>query len=148
MTFCWTRSGNTSTVAAWLLLARWKCAPSGTAMPHCGPGAPADGPRHHYMFELYALDTQLEVKPSTQFRGTSWQKQFMEDYSKRRNRTEYSNAKRRCSPCSSAHANNSLVRGELFRWARLNRQIHRLISRILATSGFGWRNEALVRGRC
>ena len=26
-----------------------------------GPGAPADGPPHHYVFELYALDSPLEV---------------------------------------------------------------------------------------
>jgi Raf kinase inhibitor-like YbhB/YbcL family protein len=26
-----------------------------------GPGAPAAGPAHHYVFELYALDTMLEV---------------------------------------------------------------------------------------
>jgi len=29
-----------------------------------GPGAPANGPFHHYMFEIYALDTKLDVKPS------------------------------------------------------------------------------------
>jgi len=29
-----------------------------------GPGAAATGPLHHYIFELYALDTKLEVKPS------------------------------------------------------------------------------------
>ena len=28
-----------------------------------GPGAPAFGPRHHYTFELYALDTKLDVQP-------------------------------------------------------------------------------------
>jgi Raf kinase inhibitor-like YbhB/YbcL family protein len=28
-----------------------------------GPGAPANVPRHHYMFELYALDTKLDVQP-------------------------------------------------------------------------------------
>ena len=26
-----------------------------------GPGAAASGPYHHYMFELYALDTKLDV---------------------------------------------------------------------------------------
>jgi Raf kinase inhibitor-like YbhB/YbcL family protein len=26
-----------------------------------GPGAPASGPPHHYLFELYALDTMLDV---------------------------------------------------------------------------------------
>jgi len=28
-----------------------------------GPGAPASGPAHHYIFELYALDTMLDVQP-------------------------------------------------------------------------------------
>jgi hypothetical protein len=26
-----------------------------------GPGAPATGPQHHYTFEIYALDTKLDV---------------------------------------------------------------------------------------
>jgi len=30
-----------------------------------GPGAPATGPRHHYTFELYALDTKVDVQPGT-----------------------------------------------------------------------------------
>lgn len=30
-----------------------------------GPGAPATGPMHHYMFEVYALDTKLDVTPGT-----------------------------------------------------------------------------------
>jgi Raf kinase inhibitor-like YbhB/YbcL family protein len=30
-----------------------------------GPGAPATGPHHHYTFEVYALDTKLDVAPST-----------------------------------------------------------------------------------
>jgi Raf kinase inhibitor-like YbhB/YbcL family protein len=30
-----------------------------------GPGAPATGPRHHYTFELYALDTKLDIQPGT-----------------------------------------------------------------------------------
>ena len=29
-----------------------------------GPGAPATGPQHHYTFEIYALDTKLDVPPS------------------------------------------------------------------------------------
>jgi len=29
-----------------------------------GPGAPATGPKHHYVFEIYALDTKLDVEPS------------------------------------------------------------------------------------
>src|SRR6195256_3784656 len=28
-----------------------------------GPGAPATGPQHHYTFEIYALDTTLDVQP-------------------------------------------------------------------------------------
>ena len=27
-----------------------------------GPGAPANGPKHHYTFELFALDTKLDVQ--------------------------------------------------------------------------------------
>ena len=30
-----------------------------------GPGAPATGPLHHYMIEIYALDTKIELPPST-----------------------------------------------------------------------------------
>jgi Raf kinase inhibitor-like YbhB/YbcL family protein len=30
-----------------------------------GPGAGATGPMHHYMFEVYALDTKLDVMPGT-----------------------------------------------------------------------------------
>ena len=30
-----------------------------------GPGAPANGPRHHYTFELFALDTKVDVQPGT-----------------------------------------------------------------------------------
>jgi Raf kinase inhibitor-like YbhB/YbcL family protein len=29
-----------------------------------GPGAAATGPRHHYVFELYALDTRIDVQPT------------------------------------------------------------------------------------
>lgn len=29
-----------------------------------GPGAPASGPQHHYTFELYALDTKIDVPAS------------------------------------------------------------------------------------
>jgi Raf kinase inhibitor-like YbhB/YbcL family protein len=34
---------------------------SATGPEYRGPGAPASGPRHHYVFELYALDSMLEV---------------------------------------------------------------------------------------
>lgn len=30
-----------------------------------GPGAPATRPPHHYLFELYALDIELDVEPSS-----------------------------------------------------------------------------------
>jgi len=36
---------------------------SATGQVYRGPGAGANGPRHHYMFELYALDTKLTVEP-------------------------------------------------------------------------------------
>jgi Raf kinase inhibitor-like YbhB/YbcL family protein len=37
---------------------------SATGNMYRGPGAPANGPFHHYTFELFALDTKLDVKPS------------------------------------------------------------------------------------
>ena len=37
---------------------------SATGQVYRGPGAPATGPLHHYMFELYALDTKLDVQPT------------------------------------------------------------------------------------
>lgn len=37
---------------------------SATGQVYRGPGAPATGPQHHYMFELYALDVTLEVQPA------------------------------------------------------------------------------------
>jgi Raf kinase inhibitor-like YbhB/YbcL family protein len=37
---------------------------SATGPVYRGPGAPATGPRHHYMFEIYALDSKLEVQPT------------------------------------------------------------------------------------
>jgi Raf kinase inhibitor-like YbhB/YbcL family protein len=38
---------------------------SATGPVYRGPGAPANGPLHHYVFELYALDTTLDVQPGT-----------------------------------------------------------------------------------
>jgi len=37
---------------------------SATGPMYRGPGAGANGPMHHYMFEIYALDTKLDVKPT------------------------------------------------------------------------------------
>jgi len=37
---------------------------SATGPVYRGPGAGAAGPRHHYMFEIYALDTKLDVQPT------------------------------------------------------------------------------------
>jgi Raf kinase inhibitor-like YbhB/YbcL family protein len=36
---------------------------SATGPVYRGPGAPANGPMHHYMFEIYALEIMLDVKP-------------------------------------------------------------------------------------
>jgi len=36
---------------------------SATGPVYRGPGAPASGPLHHYMFELYAIDTTLDIEP-------------------------------------------------------------------------------------
>ena len=38
---------------------------SATGPVYRGPGAAATGPLHHYVFELYALDTKLDVKPTS-----------------------------------------------------------------------------------
>jgi Raf kinase inhibitor-like YbhB/YbcL family protein len=35
------------------------------AAGYMGPGAPATGPYHHYTFELYALDTKIDVPAGT-----------------------------------------------------------------------------------
>jgi len=37
---------------------------SATGAMYRGPGAPANGPMHHYVFELFALDTKLDVQPA------------------------------------------------------------------------------------
>ena len=37
---------------------------SATGQVYRGPGAPATGPQHHYMFELFALDTKIDVQPT------------------------------------------------------------------------------------
>ncbi len=37
---------------------------SATGPVYRGPGAPANGPPHHYVFEIYALDTKLDVQPT------------------------------------------------------------------------------------
>ena len=34
---------------------------SATGPNYRGPAAPASGPPHHYVFELYALDTTIDV---------------------------------------------------------------------------------------
>lgn len=36
---------------------------SATGPVYRGPGAPAAGPFHHYVFEVYALDNKIDVKP-------------------------------------------------------------------------------------
>jgi Raf kinase inhibitor-like YbhB/YbcL family protein len=37
---------------------------SATGQMYRGPGAAATGPQHHYVFELFALDTKLDVQPT------------------------------------------------------------------------------------
>jgi len=37
---------------------------SATGPMYRGPGSAATGPVHHYMFEIYALDTKLDVQPA------------------------------------------------------------------------------------
>ena len=37
---------------------------SATGQMYRGPGAPATGPQHHYVFEVFALDTKLDVQPA------------------------------------------------------------------------------------
>jgi Raf kinase inhibitor-like YbhB/YbcL family protein len=37
---------------------------SATGRVYRGPGAPATRPRHHYLFEVYALDVELNVMPT------------------------------------------------------------------------------------
>jgi Raf kinase inhibitor-like YbhB/YbcL family protein len=38
---------------------------SATGPVYRGPGAPATGPQHHYMFEIYAIDTKIDVQPTS-----------------------------------------------------------------------------------
>ena len=38
---------------------------SATGLVYRGPGAGANGPKHHYMFEVYALDTMINVEPTS-----------------------------------------------------------------------------------
>jgi Raf kinase inhibitor-like YbhB/YbcL family protein len=38
---------------------------SASGQVYRGPGAAAAGPRHHYTFELFALDTKIDVKATT-----------------------------------------------------------------------------------
>jgi Raf kinase inhibitor-like YbhB/YbcL family protein len=37
---------------------------SATGPMYRGPGAGANGPYHHYVFEIYALDTKIDVQPT------------------------------------------------------------------------------------
>jgi Raf kinase inhibitor-like YbhB/YbcL family protein len=37
---------------------------SATGQMYRGPGAAANGPLHHYVFELFALDTKIDVRPA------------------------------------------------------------------------------------
>jgi Raf kinase inhibitor-like YbhB/YbcL family protein len=37
---------------------------SATGQMYRGPGAGANGPKHHYVFEIYALDAAISVEPT------------------------------------------------------------------------------------
>jgi Raf kinase inhibitor-like YbhB/YbcL family protein len=37
---------------------------SATGQMYRGPGAAANGPLHHYVFEIFALDTKIDVRPT------------------------------------------------------------------------------------
>src|SRR5688572_11391301 len=78
------RNKTTDTQVHWLV---WNIPPTATGLPenvpkgatlpdgsqqvsasgpvYRGPGAPASGPQHHYTFEIYALDTKLDVQGTT-----------------------------------------------------------------------------------
>ena len=78
-----TRNKTTDDQAHWVV---WNIPPSATGLPegvpkgpklengayqisatgqmYRGPGAGATGPKHHYMFELYALDAIIDVQPA------------------------------------------------------------------------------------
>jgi Raf kinase inhibitor-like YbhB/YbcL family protein len=38
---------------------------SASGLMYRGPGAPAAGPRHHYTFEIFALDTKVDMQPGS-----------------------------------------------------------------------------------
>jgi Raf kinase inhibitor-like YbhB/YbcL family protein len=38
---------------------------SASGQVYRGPGAPATGPRHHYIFEIFAIDMKVDVQPGT-----------------------------------------------------------------------------------
>ena len=61
-----TATGMPEGVRKWFANGRWKLSDQrdGAGMRYRGPGAPATGPFHHYVFELFALDTSLDVLPS------------------------------------------------------------------------------------
>ena len=44
--------------------AGWDRQISASGPQYRGPGAAANGPLHHYTFEVYALDTKVDVAPS------------------------------------------------------------------------------------
>jgi Raf kinase inhibitor-like YbhB/YbcL family protein len=38
---------------------------SASGLMYRGPGAPANGPKHHYVFEIFALDTKVDAQPGS-----------------------------------------------------------------------------------
>jgi len=56
------RNKTTDDQAHWVL---WNIPATATGLPEGVPkGSQLPGPFHHYVFEFYALDTNLDVKPS------------------------------------------------------------------------------------
>jgi phosphatidylethanolamine-binding protein (PEBP) family uncharacterized protein len=43
---------------------------SASGMVFRGPGAPATGPRHHYVIEVFALDTKLDTPQAATWQET------------------------------------------------------------------------------
>ena len=60
-----TATGLTEGIPAGAQLANGARQISASGLQYRGPGAAATGPMHHYTFELYALDTQIDLTAST-----------------------------------------------------------------------------------
>ena len=57
----WTRPAVPNVVSSVPSVLRRAMQTSASGPVYRGPGAPATGPPHHYTFEIYALDTRLDI---------------------------------------------------------------------------------------